>query len=139
MRGGRQAAMLRTAKAEPRTMTLEQVRDILDCQVIAGEGKLGTTVRAGCGSDLMSDVLAFIKSETLLLTGLCNAQAVRTADLTDIVAIVFVRGKRPDGACIRLAREKGIPLLCTSLLMFEACGRLYAMGLPGVSETTERP
>jgi hypothetical protein len=82
----------------------------------------------------MSDVLAFIKPASILLTGLANAQVVRTAVVADIRAIVYVRNKQPDPKAVELAREGGIPLLTTPLLMFEACGRLYARGLKGGSE-----
>jgi predicted transcriptional regulator len=115
-------------------MNLREIRDTLGCEVIAGEEQLEMEVGVGCGSDLMSDVLAFIKPDALLLTGLNNAQVVRTADIADVRAIVFVRGKRPDRETIELAKEKGIPLLTTNLLMYESCGRLYAKGLRGGSE-----
>jgi predicted transcriptional regulator len=100
---------------------------------------LDTEVLAGCGSDLMSDVLRFMKPGTLLLTGLTNIQVVRTAEIAEARAIVFVRGKIPDKKTIELAREKGIPLMSTNLYMFEACGKLYANGLRGVSEIGYKP
>src|SRR5512136_1895184 len=112
-------------------MRLDEVREILGCEVVAGHDRLDTEVKAGCGSDLMSDVLAFIKADALLLTGLANRQAVRTAQVADVRAIVFVRGKRPDDETISLAKEGGLPLLVTDLLLYEACGRLYARGLAG--------
>ena len=90
-----------------------------------------------CGSDLMSDVLAFIKPDSLLLTGLTNSQTIRTAEIAEIRAICFVRGKRPQPESVELAREKGIPLLCTKLPMYESCGRLYRGGLLGCSEAQE--
>jgi len=112
-------------------MTLEEVKQILECEVITGEDRLGTEIKVGCGCDLMSDVLAFTKPDALLLTGLANRQAVRTAQVADVRAIVFVRGKRPDEGAVALAREKGLPVLVTDLLLYEACGRLYARGLEG--------
>jgi predicted transcriptional regulator len=115
-------------------MKLEAVRKILNCQVITGDDKLGGEVGVGCGADLMSDVLAFIKPNALLLTGLTNVQAVRTAEIAEVIAIVYVRGKLPDKDAIDLAKEKGIVLLCTSLPMYESCGRLHQHGLPGGSE-----
>jgi len=115
-------------------MKLEAVRRILNCQVITGDDKLDAEVGVGCGADLMSDVLAFIKPNALLLTGLTNVQAVRTAEIAEVRAIVYVRGKLPDKDAIDLAKEKGIVLLCTSLPMYESCGRLYQRGLPGGSE-----
>lgn len=118
-------------------MKLEVVRQLLDCQVLVGEGQLGEEVRVGCGSDLMSDVLAFIKPNALLLTGLTNIQSVRTAEIAEVKAIVYVRGKLPDKEAVALAKEQGIVLLATRLPMYESCGRLYARGLPGGSEIQE--
>ena len=118
-------------------MKLEAVRRILNCRVIAGEDKLGEEVGVGCGADLMSDVLAFIKPDALLLTGLTNVQSVRTAHVAEVKAIVYVRGKCPDQDVVALAQEEGIVLLATNLPLYESCGRLYARGLPGGSERAE--
>lgn len=115
-------------------MKLKEIKKILGAEVIAGADLLETNVEMACGSDLMSDVLSFMKSESLLLTGLTNQQVVRTAEMTDLVAICFVRGKKPDQETIEMAESKDIPLLTTSLPMFESCGRLYREGLPGCSE-----
>ena len=115
-------------------MTLEQIKNILGAEVISGSANLQMEVKMGCGADLMSDVLAFIKEGSLLMTGLTNPQVIRTAEMVDIKAICFVRGKRPGPDTIRLAESKGLPLLMTELPMFEACGRLYKNGLPGCSE-----
>jgi len=112
-------------------VTLAKVKDLLECEVIWGEGLLDTTVEMGCSADLMSDLLAYAKSGGLLLTGLINPQSVRTADITEMKGIVYVRGKKPNAESIRLAKEKNIPLLATELLMYEACGRLYVAGLKG--------
>ena len=115
-------------------MTLEDVRRILEAQVITGADLLDQEVKMACGSDLMSDVLSFVKPESLLLTGLTNPQVVRTAEMADISAICFVRGKRPDQDTVKLAQSKNIPLLTTPVPMFESCGRLWKQGLPGCSE-----
>jgi predicted transcriptional regulator len=88
-------------------------------------------VQIGCGSDLMSDVLAFLKPSALLLTGLTNPQSIRTAEMADVVAVCYVRGKRPNPETVTLAQEKEIPVLVTGFTMFEACGRLYTQGLAG--------
>lgn len=118
-------------------MTLERIRDILNCQVLTGEDGLGREVTSGCGADLMSDVLAFVRPNSVLLTGLTHIQSVRTADVAEVNAIVYVRGKLPDQEAIELAKQRGIVLLATRLPMFEACGRLYACGLRGGSEIAE--
>jgi predicted transcriptional regulator len=115
-------------------MTLEEVKEVLKAEVITGSNALQMEVNMGCGCDLMSDVLAFIKPDSLLLTGLTNTQVIRTAEMADIKAICFVRGKEPDKETARLAESKGIPLLTTQLPMFESCGQLHKKGLIGCSE-----
>jgi predicted transcriptional regulator len=115
-------------------MTLEDIRRILDAEVIVGGDRLDQKIKMACGSDLMSDVLSFVKSESLLLTGLTNPQVVRTAEMADLAAVCFVRGKKPDQETIIIAKSKNIPLLTTPMPMFESCGRLWKEGLPGCSE-----
>ena len=115
-------------------MTLKEIKEILQAEIIVGEDKLDVEITFAGGSDLMSDVLAFGKPGILLLTGLSNSQSVRTANIIDAKAIIYVRGKKPDAEGIELAREKGIPLLSTRLMMYATCGRLFAHGIPGVSE-----
>ena len=115
-------------------MELEDIKRILGADVIAGTELLLEDIKTACGSDLMSDVLSFAKSGSLLLTDLTNPQVVRTTDMVDLVAICFVRGKKPDRATIKMAKSKNILLLVTPLLMFESCGRLYRKGLLGCSD-----
>jgi predicted transcriptional regulator len=112
-------------------MTLADVKNILDADVITGDDKLNTEVKTGFAADLMSDVLAYVKEGSVLLTGLTNPLVIRTADTLDLSAIVFVRGKRPAPDAVKLAEEKKIPLLATRYIMFESCGRLYAAGMKG--------
>lgn len=117
-------------------MTLEEVRNILDAEVILGDDLNRIQVQTACGADLMSDVLAFSKRGALLLTGLTNAHVVRTCEIVEMAAICFVRGKSPPEDTIRLAAADGLPLLMTRAPMFEACGRLYRSGLKGCSENS---
>jgi predicted transcriptional regulator len=112
-------------------MTLAEVKKILDADVIVGEDKLDMEVGRAFAADLMSDVLAFAKEGSILLTGLTNPLVVRTADTLDLRVIVFVRGKRPAPDAIKLAKEKNIPLLATRYIMFESCGRLFTAGMQG--------
>ncbi|ADL05916.1 DRTGG domain-containing protein [Lacrimispora saccharolytica] len=112
-------------------MTVRDVRDILGARVLAGEDHLDEKVLSACGSDMMSDVLAFSKDHSVLLTGLCNPQVIRTAEMLDIVCIVFVRGKKPDESMLQMADERGIIILSTGHRMFSACGMLYEAGLHG--------
>ncbi len=112
-------------------MTIKDISEILHAEVMCCEENISHEVHTACGSDMMSDVLAFVKNQSVLLTGLCNAQVVRTAEMMDIICIVFVRGKQPDENMLELARERGIPLLSTKHRMFNACGLLYDSGLRG--------
>lgn len=112
-------------------MTAKDVQQILATRVLAGEEFLDREVRSACGSDMMSDVLAFSKDHSVLLTGLCNPQVIRTAEMLDIVCIIFVRGKMPDETMLAMARERELIVMVTGHRMFSACGMLYQAGLGG--------
>ena len=118
-------------------MTLNEVKKILNADVIVGEEHLDLEVKTAFGADLMSDVLAFAKAGSLLLTGLTNSQVIRTANILDIAAIILVRGKKPSTETINLAKELKIPLLTTKYILFETAGRLYAKGIVGCLEKVE--
>ena len=111
-------------------MVLSDVQKLLDCQVFSGDEFLDRPVIFAGAADLMSDVLAFTRSEALLLTGLVTVQTIQTAHIADLSAIIFVRGKKPDKTVISVANEKKIPLLGTAYSMYEACGILYRAGIP---------
>lgn len=119
-------------------MKLGQVKEILEAEILVGKESLDLEIKMACGADLLSDVLAFTKPESLLLTGLTNPQVIRTAEIAEIKAVCFVRGKRPSDETIELAEKRNIPLLCTSLPMYESCGRLYSNDMPGCSQTEEK-
>jgi predicted transcriptional regulator len=110
-------------------MKLDEIVSILEGRLISSNVDLDMEVSCAGAADLMSDVLAFSEPGSVLLTGLCNPQVVRTAEMADIAAIIFVRGKYPPPETISLAEEKGIPLVATSHAMFEMCGRLHRAGL----------
>lgn len=112
-------------------MTVNDIKNLLEAKILCGEENIDREVHTACGSDMMSDVLAFVKDQSVLLTGLCNPQAIRTAEMMDIVCIVFVRGKMPDDSMIELAEERGIVIMSTAMRMFPACGILYTNGLRG--------
>lgn len=114
-------------------MKVKELTEILEATVIYGEDFAQREVFTACGSDMMSDVLAFVKEQAVLLTGLVNPQVVRTAEMMDMKCIVFVRGKSPDESMIALAREREIVLVGTNMEMFTACGKLYEAGLRGGS------
>lgn len=115
-------------------LTIADVVNLLKGELLCGDEFLKREVCFACGSDLMSDVLAFTKQKTLLLTGLTNIQAVRTAEISDLVGIVFVRGKYPGADVIQFAKSLGIPLIVTGHPMYEACGILYSHKLRGCSQ-----
>ena len=112
-------------------MKIGTIRELLNAEVVCGEDQLDREVYSACGSDMMSDVLAYVKDQAVLLTGLVNPQVVRTAEMMDMVCIVFVRSKSPTEEMIELARESGIVLMKSKKRMYEACGKLYANGLGG--------
>ena len=114
-------------------MKIREIKSILNAELICGEEFLDNEVFTACGSDMMSDVLAYVKEQAVLLSGLVNPQVVRTAEMMDMKCIVFVRGKRPDIDMIDLAVDRDIVLLGTSLEMFTSCGLLYKAGLKGGS------
>ncbi len=112
-------------------MKVKQIKSLLNAELIYGEDKLDMECMAGCGCDLMSDVLAFSKVNMVLLTGLTNPQVIRTCEMLDAVVIVFVRGKVPTPEIVELAKETDIAVLRTEYTLYEACGILYGNGLPG--------
>ncbi|PKL23037.1 MAG: hypothetical protein CVV47_16790 [Spirochaetae bacterium HGW-Spirochaetae-3] len=111
-----------------------KVRDIvatLDGILMTGEELLDVDIQAACGADLMSDVMAFVKENVVLLTGLVNPQSIRTADLMDIRVVVYVRGKVPPKDMVAEATRNGMAVISTKYSMFLACGRLYEAGIRG--------
>ncbi|MCU6746563.1 MULTISPECIES: DRTGG domain-containing protein [Lachnospiraceae] len=112
-------------------MTIKEMQTALDAKLLFGEELLDLDAQFVFSADMMSDVLAFCGQCSVLITGLCNPQVVRTAEMLDIVCIIFVRGKQPDEHILSLARSKKIALLMTEHFMFTACGILYEHGLRG--------
>ena len=112
-----------------KSVKLRDIIGIVEGRVLTEGVNLDMEISCAAGADLMSDVLAFAKPDALLLTGLVNPQVVRTAEMADIAAIVFVRGKTPGPETISLAKEKGIPLIAAPYSMFELCGRLFEAGM----------
>ena len=108
--------------------------DLLDANVLCGKELLENEIHSACGSDMMSDVLAYVKEQAVLLTGLVNPQVIRTAMMMDMRCVVFVRGKNPSEDMIELAAENGLVLLSTAERLYVACGKLYAAGLAGDGE-----
>jgi predicted transcriptional regulator len=114
-------------------MKLAEIKEILQCQVLTGEDDLSIDVSQVVASDGMSEILAFAKSKELMITGLTNIQSIRTADIAGVCAVIYCRGKLPDKKVIEFAAQRRIPVLVTTMVMFDICGILYNRGLKGVS------
>ncbi len=112
-------------------MTIRDMQELLNAQFLYGKEQADMDVQFVFSSDMMSDVLAYCGKCSVLITGLCNPQVVRTAEMLDICCIIFVRGKMPDENMLTLAKEKSIAVLATEHFMFTACGILFENGLRG--------
>lgn len=110
-------------------MKISEIRDLLGAELLCGEELLDSEVSSACCSDMMSDVLAYVKDQGVLLTGLLNSQVIRTANMMDMVCVVFVRSKIPTEDMIELAKECGIVVMRSTLRAYEASGILYSEGL----------
>ncbi len=120
--------------SEEKNMRVKEIAGILDAKLLTSPHDMDVIdITTACGSDMMSDVIAFVKERVALLTGLTNPQVLRTAELLDIRVIIFVRGKKPSEDLVRMAQELQIVLMCTHYSMFTACGRLYQAGIAGDS------
>ena len=117
-------------------MKIGTIANLLSADILCGKDEVNCEVHSACASDMMSDVLAFVKDQAVLLTGLVNHQVIRTAVMMDMRCVVFVRRKVPTDDMIALAEESGIVLMKSDLRMFEACGILYSEGLCGSKEGT---
>jgi predicted transcriptional regulator len=118
-------------------LKLREVKEILDADIVVGKEKMDIEVSTAFGADLMSDVMAFAKAGSLLLTGLTNAQIIKTAATRNIAAIILVRGKEPSTEAIEMARELQIPILTTKYILFETAGILYSKGIVGCLKKVE--
>lgn len=112
-------------------MKISTIKELLDAEVLCCEDSLSRHVYSACGCDLMSDVLAYVKDQAVLMTGLVNPQVIRTAVMMDMVCVVFVRSKEPTEEMLELAREAGIVVMTSEKRLYEACGILYSNGLIG--------
>ena len=119
-------------------MNVRDLIRIIDGTLLTPSANLNREIKGGFGADLMSDVLASIQPEAVLLTGLCNPQVVRTAQMADVAAIVLVRGKRPLEETLSLANEEDVPMISTPYGMFDVCGRLHDAGLSSLEQPMEQ-
>lgn len=120
-------------------MNVTELISLINGKLLNPDANLSREIKGGCGADLMSDVLASIQPEAVLLTGLCNPQVVRTAQMADVAAIILVRGKKAPQETIDLAAEEKIALISSPFGMFELCGRLYQAGLRSLEASVSNP
>lgn len=120
-------------------MVIGDLVTLLDAQVLCGYDRLDTPVVSACCSDLMSDVLAFVTEKTVLLTGLTNMHAIRTAEILDLKCIIFARAKMPDADMLARAQKIGLVILSCRHTMFTSAGLLYAGGLRGAALPDDHP
>lgn len=113
-------------------MTIRDICQALNAEVLNGEDRLDREVNSAFSSDLMSDVLAFVQERTVLITGLVNIHVFRTAQMIDVFCIVFSRGKKPSGELLEMGKNMKIIMLCTEYTSYETCGILYAKGLSSI-------
>lgn len=116
-------------------MNLGNLINLINGTVLTDSYNEHESILGGCGADLMSDVLASIEPGAVLLTGLCNPQVIRTAQMADVAAVILVRGKHPPKNTIDLANAEDIPLISSPYGMFELCGRLYNAGIPSLEKS----
>lgn len=120
-------------KHQAQEFSLREICKLLEGKVVCGEEKMDESVSSACGCDLMSDVLAFTRPGSVLLTGLTNLQVVRTAEMLDLKAVVFVRDKHPDESTVEMAKSTKLVIILSPIPLYESCGRLFAAGLAGCS------
>jgi predicted transcriptional regulator len=120
-------------------LKLAQIQKILEAEVLLDAGKMDEEIEAAISADLISDILLMRREQTLLLTGMTHIQLIKTAELCDLAAVVYVRGKRPGPEVVAFAAQKGIPLFSCRLTMYEASGLLFSAGLPGLTRSLENP
>ena len=118
-------------------MKISKIQELLGAKVLCSEENLDKEVDSAFGCDLMSDVLAYVSDQAVLLTGLVNPQVIRTALMLDMICIVFVRSKAPSDEMIELARENGIVMMSTDHTLYNASGLLYSNGLRGSCEVNK--
>ena len=120
-------------------MNIADIISYVDGVLLSPCANLDTNIKGGFSGDLMSDVLASIQSESLLITGLSNPQVVRTALIADVRLIIFARGKTPSQDTINLAVAEQLPIVTSKLGLYEISARLAYHGLPSCEIPMDRP
>ncbi|PZX18192.1 DRTGG domain-containing protein [Breznakibacter xylanolyticus] len=113
-------------------MEISTVVSLLDARVVCGHQRLSEPLRAAFASDLMSDVLTLDTDGLVLITGMCNTQTIRTAEMSDIACVLLVRGKKATPDMVALACENNLVMLECAYSMYRTVGILYTHGLAPV-------
>ncbi len=80
-------------------------------------------------SDMVSDIMSGAKPGNVLLTLQTHNSVVAAANLVDLPAIIFVRGRRPAGDLVSLATKAGMPIFCSPLDSWTLATRMFAAGI----------
>lgn len=110
-------------------MQISEICNLLSAKIICGKEHISANIERGYSSDLMSDVLTLDTDQLLLITGMCNLQTIRTAEMADIRFIVFVRNKKANDEMLALARENNLCIMESPFTLFKASGILYQAGV----------
>jgi serine kinase of HPr protein (carbohydrate metabolism regulator) len=113
-------------------MTVKEIVELIDGKVICSEERTTIAVEYAFASDLMSDVLTIEKENMVLITGLANLQAIRTAEMSDISCIIFARDKKIGEEMISLAKENNMILIESPHSIFYISGELYKAGIKSI-------
>lgn len=112
-------------------MTLKEIIDTFELDVLAGENRLDRNVEHGYASDLMSDVIANAQEGDLWITLQIHVNVVAVAVMKELSGIILIGGRHPEEATLKKAREEQMPILVSRLSAFEMVGRLYTAGITG--------
>ncbi|AGY54032.1 DRTGG Domain Protein [Bacteroidales bacterium CF] len=113
-------------------MKVSEICSLIEGVVVIGESRLDDEVEYAFASDLMSDVLTVKIQNFILLTGLCNIQSVRTAEMSDVPYMIVCRNKQVTPDMLEIAEESNIVIICTQYSLFRCAGLLYSNGLKPV-------
>ena len=110
-------------------MKLSELAKMINGSILVGSDQPDLIIDKAFAADLLSDVLALTDERTTLVTGMINPQVMRVAEILNVTAVIFVRGKNPPPSLVKYAIELNIPLVSTKKTMFETCGLMYAHGV----------
>ncbi|MCR4601468.1 MAG: hypothetical protein K5767_07080 [Clostridia bacterium] len=111
-------------------MRVKEVAELLSAEILYDEiSNDERDFEHVVAADLMSEIMLDTAEQSLMVTGLINPQVIRTAELMDVYAVVFVRGKEVSAEVTELAKDRGITIMSVCQTMYETCGRLYEAGL----------